>query len=95
MPSIIAVADPLLEVEAAAVGETFAVWDTSATAWDAPWAVLLPTTVPLGTAATAYSNGTFSLSEPGGTMAVPVNLDTTAGSATLVYGLALVYGATG
>jgi uncharacterized protein DUF4382 len=68
-----------------AVGETFAVWNTSATAWDAPWAVLLPTTVPLGTAATAYSNGTFSLSEPGGTMAVPVNLDTTAGSATLVY----------
>jgi hypothetical protein len=63
-------------------GETFAVWNTSATAWDAPWVVLLPTTVPLGTAATAYSNGTFSLSEPGGTMAVPV---TTAGSATLVY----------
>ena len=68
-----------------AFGETFAVWNTSATAWDAPWAVLLPTTVPLGTASTAYSNGTFSLSEPGGTMAVPVNLDTTAGSATLVY----------
>jgi Domain of unknown function (DUF4382) len=66
-------------------GETFAVWNTSATAWDAPWVVLLPTTVPLGTAATAYSNGTFSLSEPGGTMAVPVNLDTTAGSAMLVY----------
>lgn len=68
-----------------AFGETFAAWNTSATAWDAPWAVLLPTTVPLGTAATAYSNGTFSLSEPGGTMAVPVVLDTTAGSATLVY----------
>ncbi len=68
-----------------AFGETFAVWDTSATAWDAPWSVLLPTTVPLGTAATAYSNGTFMLSEPGGTMNVPVVLDTTAGSATLVY----------
>lgn len=68
-----------------AFGETFAVWDTSGTAWDAPWSVLLPTTVPLGTAATAYSNGTFSLSEPGGTMNVPVVLDTTAGSATLVY----------
>jgi hypothetical protein len=66
-------------------GATFAVWNTSATAWDAPWVVLLPTTVPLGAASTAYSNGTFSLSEPGGTMAVPVNLDTTAGSATLVY----------
>ncbi|HWZ56818.1 MAG TPA: DUF4382 domain-containing protein [Verrucomicrobiae bacterium] len=66
-------------------GETFAVWNTPATAWDAPWAVLLPTTVPLGTASTAYSNGTFSMSEPGGTMAVPVTLDTTSGSATLVY----------
>jgi hypothetical protein len=66
-------------------GETFATWDSSATAWDAPWVVLLPTTVPLGTAATAYSGGSFMLSEPGGTMAVPVNLDTTSGSATLVY----------
>jgi len=66
-------------------GETFATWNISASAWDAPWSVLLPTTVPLGTAATAYSNGTFTMTEPNGTMAVTVNLDTVPGSATLVY----------
>ena len=68
-------------------GETFAIWDSTSSAWDAPWVVLLPTTVPLGTAATGYSNATtsFTLSEPGGTTAVPVVLSTTSGSATLVY----------
>jgi hypothetical protein len=66
-------------------GETFAIWDSTFSGWDAPWVVLLPTTVPLGTAATGYSNGTFTLSEPGGTTAVPVTLSTTSGSATLVY----------
>lgn len=68
-------------------GETFATWNdlAAANSWAAPWTVLLPTTVPVGTAATSYSNGTFSLSEPGGTVAVPVSLSTTSGSATLVY----------
>jgi hypothetical protein len=42
--------------------------------------------VPLGTAATSYSNGTFLLSEaPLGNMNVPVDLSTTSGSGTLVY----------
>lgn len=68
-------------------GVTFATWNDpiQANAWAAPWAVLIPTTVPLGTAATSYSNGTFSLTEPGGVNAVPVNLSTTSGSGTLVY----------
>jgi len=68
-------------------GETFAVWNDPAQAnsWAAPWTVLMPTTVPLGTAETSYSNGVFSLSEPGGVNAIPVNLSTTSGSATLVY----------
>jgi hypothetical protein len=66
-------------------GETYATWNATASAWNAPWVVLLPTTVPLGTAATGYSNGSFMLSEPGGTTNVTVNLDTTPGSATLVY----------
>ena len=70
---------------------TFAIWNDPAQAnsWAAPWTVLLPTTVPLGTAATGYSNGspsgTFSLSETGGVNAIPVNLSTTSGSGTLVY----------
>ena len=68
-------------------GVSFAKWNDpiQANAWAAPWMVLMPTTVPLGTAATSYSNGTFTLSETGGTTAVPVDLSTTSGSGTLVY----------
>jgi hypothetical protein len=68
-------------------GVSFSTWDDpiQANAWAAPWTVLIPTTVPLGTAATSYSNGTFTLSETGGVTAIPVNLSTTAGSGTLVY----------
>jgi hypothetical protein len=66
---------------------SFATWNDpiQANAWAAPWTVLIPTTVPLGTAATSYSNGTFTMSETGGVTAVPVNLSTTSGSGTLVY----------
>ena len=68
-------------------GVSYAKWNDpiQANAWAAPWMVLLPTTVPLGTAATSYSNGTFMMSETGGTTAVPVDLSTTSGSGTLVY----------
>ncbi len=68
-------------------GVSFATWNDPilANAWAVPWTVLMPTTVPLGTAATSYSNGSFTMSETGGTSTVPVNLSTTTGSATLVY----------
>ncbi len=68
-------------------GVSYATWNDpiQANAWAVPWSVLLPTTVPLGTAATSYSNGTFTLSETGGVTAVPVTLSTTSGSGTLVY----------
>ena len=68
-------------------GESFAVWNDpiQANAWAVPWTVLIPTTVPLGTAATSYSNGVFTLSETGGVTTVPVDLSTTSGSGTLVY----------
>ena len=68
-------------------GESYAVWNDpiQANAWAVPWVVLMPTTVPTGTAATGYSSGVFTLSETGGTMAVPVDLSTTSGSGTLVY----------
>lgn len=70
-------------------GVSFAVWNDpiQANAWAAPWTVLIPTTEPLGTVAAAFSGTTdsFTLSEPGGTTAVPVNLNATQGSATLVY----------
>jgi hypothetical protein len=70
-----------------AAGETYATWnDPSAPdAWAAPSAVLIPTTIPLGVAATSYNNGSFTVTVTGGTQAVPVNLNTTSGSATLVY----------
>jgi hypothetical protein len=68
-------------------GETYAIWNDpiQPNSWAAPWVVLMPTTVPLGTAATSYSNGAFMLSEAGGVNAVPVDLSTTSGSGTLVY----------
>jgi hypothetical protein len=72
-------------------GETSATWGdpNNLTGWDAPWTVLVPTPVPLGIAATGYVNGSptgsFTMTIPGGTLAVPVNLTTTSGSGTLVY----------
>jgi len=72
-----------------AAGETYAIWDGTipATPWDAPWTVLTPTNVPLGIAATGYSNTTtsFTMTVLGGANAIPVDLNTTSGSATLVY----------
>jgi hypothetical protein len=74
-----------------AVGESFATWNDpiAPNAWAVPWTVLLPSTVPVGTAATSYStgssNGSFTMMVPGGTLAVTVNLSTTMGSGTLVY----------
>jgi Domain of unknown function (DUF4382) len=70
-----------------AAGETWATWNDPAApnVWAAPSAVLIPTTIPLGSAATSYNNGTFMVSVVGGTQAVPVNINTTTGSGTLVY----------
>jgi Domain of unknown function (DUF4382) len=70
-----------------AAGETYAIWNDPAAsnAWAAPSAVLLPTTIPLGTAATSYTNGSVTVKVLGGTQAVPVNINTTSGSGTLVY----------
>ena len=70
-----------------AAGETHALWNDPAApnAWAAPSAVLLPTTIPLGAAATSYNNGSFTVTVLGGTQAVPVNINTTSGSGTLVY----------
>jgi len=68
-------------------GVSFAKWNDpiQANAWAVPWTVLIPTTVPLGTAKTSYSNGTFTMIEPNGPNPVPVDLSTTPGSGTLVY----------
>jgi hypothetical protein len=71
-----------------------AVWGLSAatwadpanpTGWSARWAALLPTPLPLGTVATAFSGNTFALSVLGGANPVTVDVSTASGSATLVY----------
>jgi len=72
-----------------AAGETYATWnDPNATgSWAAPEAVLMPTEVPFGLAATSYNNQDtdFTMTVPNGTNAVTLDLDTTMGSASLVY----------
>lgn len=70
-----------------AAGETYATWNDSNApdAWAAPSAVLTPTQVPLGVASTSFNSKSFMVSVPGGSQAVPVTLDATSGSATLVY----------
>src|SRR5208282_4273628 len=78
-----------------AAGETYATWnDTNApNAWAAPWAVLTPTHVPEGTVAAGFAYGspnatfTMTIACSGGTQstAVTVDLETTSGSAPLIY----------
>jgi hypothetical protein len=74
-----------------AAGETWATWNdpNAPNAWAAPSAVLTPTNVPFGVAATSYVNGTssgsFSIGVPGGMQDVAVTIDQMTGSGTLVY----------
>jgi hypothetical protein len=76
-------------IDVSATGETFAKWNGSG--WAAPWVILDPTQLPLGTAATGFvyttgnPTGSFTMQVPLGTQAVTVNLSTVSGSATLVY----------
>ena len=57
--------------------------------WSAPWVILAPTPLPLGTVATGLVNNanssSFSMTVPNGTQAATINLSTVSGSATLVY----------
>ncbi len=69
-------------------GVSYAVWnDPSALGWDAPWAVLVPSPVPLGSVATAYSSstGSFTMNVLGGANPATVDVNKTSGSAALVY----------
>jgi hypothetical protein len=74
-----------------ASGETYAWWadPASVSGWSAPWTVLTPTPVQLATTAQGFSsgspNGTITVTVPGGTKAVTVDMSTVAGSGTLVY----------
>jgi hypothetical protein len=70
-------------------GESRAIWNDPAapSAWAAPWTILEPTHLPMGTVAAGYSaaNTNFTMMVSGGVNAVTIDLSTTSGSATLVY----------
>jgi len=68
-------------------GESYTLWNdpNGPNSWAASFTVLEPTAVPFGLAATGYGNGNFTVGVPGGANTVPVDLNTTSGSATLVY----------
>jgi hypothetical protein len=72
-------------------GATFAIWADPADpgGWSAPWTVLEPTPVPLGTVATPWASGAsggfFGITVPNGGSTVSVAVNTTSGSAPLVY----------
>jgi hypothetical protein len=72
-------------------GVSYAKWGDAAnsTGWSAPWTVLLPSPLPLGTVATGIVNNTgtssFTMNVIGGTNAATVNVSTATGSASLVY----------
>jgi hypothetical protein len=80
------------------VGLSSATWNDPAASgtWAAEWTVLLPVEAPLGLISSSFASGTDSfaytvplpVAAPGGTppaQAVTVDLNTTSGSATLVY----------
>lgn len=70
-------------------GASFAIWNDPASpnGWAIPWVVLMPRRAPVALAQSGYSStaGGFTMMVAGGTNAVPVTLNTTSGSGTLVY----------
>jgi hypothetical protein len=68
-------------------GTSFATWNDPANpqGWAASAAVLAPSLLPLGLVAGGLVNDAFTMTVIGGTNAATVDVDTTSGSATLVY----------
>ena len=68
-------------------GASCALWSSTAPAgWQVPMAVLEPTPLPLGAVVTGLAaDASFTMSVSGGATPATVDVDTTAGSATLVY----------
>ncbi|HTV50726.1 MAG TPA: DUF4382 domain-containing protein [Steroidobacteraceae bacterium] len=66
-----------------------AVWGDTANpqGWAIPWAVLMPTLLPLATVATPLSQDSFTVTTAGSSTPGTVTVNETAGSATLVYQL--------
>jgi Domain of unknown function (DUF4382) len=68
-------------------GVSYAVWNDPANAngWAASATVVMPSLLPLGLVATGLANNAFTMTVAGGATAATVDVNTTAGSATLVY----------
>jgi hypothetical protein len=68
-------------------GVSFAMWNDPANpnGWSAAASILTPSPLPLGFAASGLVNDAFTMSVMGGANAATVGVDSTAGSATLVY----------
>jgi hypothetical protein len=68
-------------------GVSYAVWNDPANAngWAASATVVMPSLLPLGLVATGLTNNAFTMTVAGGATAATVDVNTTAGSATLVY----------
>ena len=68
-------------------GVSYAVWNDPANpdGWSARTAILLPSRLPLGQVANGLANGEFTMTVAGGVTAATIDVDTSAGSATLVY----------
>lgn len=68
-------------------GVSYSTWNDPANpnGWAGAATVLLPSTLPLGTVASALANDEFTMTVAGGSMPATVRVGTTSGSATLVY----------
>ena len=68
-------------------GVSYAVWNDPANAngWAASATVLMPSVLPLGLVATGLANNAFTMTVAGGATAATVDVNSTVGSATLVY----------
>ncbi len=75
-------------------GVSFAIWNDPASTnnWSAAQTILTPSTLPLGLVAGGLSNNAFTMTIPGGANAGTVDVDSTSGSATLVYQVDLTNG---
>jgi hypothetical protein len=75
-------------------GVSFSIWNDPANAngWAAATTILTPSTLPLGFVASGLTNNQFTMTIPGGANAGTVDVDSTSGSATLVYQVDLTNG---
>ncbi len=68
-------------------GVSYSVWNDPANpgGWSAYAAIVTPSLLPMATVASGLTGNQFTIAVPGGANAATIDVDTTAGSATLVY----------